>query len=311
MKAALATDFAPRAALRTASAALRHKTRRLALSVAARALPAATARLLARRYVTPSGQFTEACDAPRGWIFTEVQQAGQTLLRFAPTVPGTNSPRILIVPGLDGRLRQFMRLIRAFQDGGATVDVLVLPGHLDPTPEPCDLGRIVQAIRDLGQSTEVYDGLVAHCVGCNGTLLALDQVRLARRMVFVSAPLVLPNLVRFGGGQYGLRPPCLDHFVRRVSDLGDPLPLNTPWQPIAATQPAPLLVLHARHDGAVPVRDVSGITKAWPGARLCVLDHGDHNSVLSLHAVIDQVTDFLGLARTRDTGKFPAPREIR
>lgn len=294
---------------------LRQKTRRTALAAAARLVPWVTAAALARRFLTPKGHFTAGCDRPGGPAFDTLRRGRQTLLRFSPKPGRASGQRILIVAGLDGQLRQYQRLIGHLRDTGAVVDLLALPGHMDEAPGLCGFGAVVEAIGEVASETPPYDALIAHCLGCNGTLLALDQVLPARRLVFVSFPLDLANLVRVSGRQYGLRDRCLSHFVSRVSALGAPVPLDAPWRPIAARSPAPLLVVHARHDHAVPLSQVAGIGAAWPGAQLAVMDHGDHASVLSQHATINRISDFLQepAAQTADpalppqaTGKFSA-----
>lgn len=75
--------------------------RRRGLQTAARLLPAATARLLARRYVTPSGSFLAGPAAAGDRGFEMVTAGRQQLLRF-DTPAATR--RLLIVPGHDGHV---------------------------------------------------------------------------------------------------------------------------------------------------------------------------------------------------------------
>lgn len=52
-------------------------------------------------------------------------------------------------------------------------------------------------------------------------------------------------------------------------------------------------MIHARNDYAVPVSDVAGVPSLWPGARLTVLDQGDHNTLLGQRNTLDAITGFL------------------
>ena len=278
-------DWAP------ASRAGGHSLRRRCLSAAARLCPAATARLLARRYLTPSGSFIAGAETDPGFAIVPVGR--QVLLRFDGVARPAPARRLLIVPGHNGHVRQFGRLLRRLRETGASVDLLVLPGHLGPKPRLCSFGAIVGAVREVGAHDGPYDAVIAHCVGCNASLLAMEEVPLAKKLVFLSAPLTLPNLVRFAGRQYGLRRRCLARFVAQVSRLGAPYPIDIPWQPLAARRSEPLLVIHARNDYAVPVSDVAGIGATWPGARLALLDTGDHNTILGQRGAIDRILAFL------------------
>ncbi|MCJ7871134.1 alpha/beta hydrolase [Phaeobacter sp. J2-8] len=274
---------------------IKTRLRRHALDVMTKLSPRGTARMLARRHLTPSACFLADLDRYSPEDITQITVDGVTRLNF-PALAKDNSPsgkRILIVPGLDGHFRQFLRLIRRLQTAGVTVDLLVLPGHLGPQRDMCSMRDIAESIHSVTRSHGPYDGVIAHCVGCNGTLFALKHCDLSPKLAFVSTPVNLANLVRQGGRQYGLDGRCLDTFVAEVSRLGAPYAIETPWDHMTANRSEDLLVVHARQDWAVPFDDVTDIGDTWPGAKVQIYEHGEHNSILNVRSAITEITSFM------------------
>lgn len=269
--------------------------RRKTLHLAARLAPEMTARILARRYLSTPAHVDHAHIASRPDISFHAFEPDTAILRHAPRGEGNGATprRILVAPGHDGHYRQFSRLVRALQNRGAEVDVLIMPGHLEPPKTVCSLRDFTVVIREAAAQSGPYDGLIAHCVSCNGALLALAEGLSVPRMVFISTPVYLDKLVAFAGRQYGLTGHCLHRFVHHVSRLGDPYPLNAPWQPIAETRDEPLLLIHASDDWAAPAEDLKDMQGVWKNLSIQILDHGDHNTILNVTSAIRGAAEFM------------------
>ena len=276
--------------------------RRRLLEPAARMLPKPVAAILARRYLRPSADFLTGYDRYAPNNAQHLTEGGVTRIRFSPlrhaAIP--TSQRVLIAPGHDGQFRQFLRLSKRLADAGVEVDLLVLPGHSGPRLKKCSIREIVGALRTCVDRHGPYDALITHCVSSNAALFALEAGPLAPKVIFLSAPINLPALVRRGGAQYGLHGACLNQFVDAVSHLGQPWSLDRPWQPTVRDRSEELLVLHCRNDTSVPVEDAAAVSQVWPGARMDVLLHGDHNSILTLHEAIDRIVAFVVAPICRD-----------
>lgn len=269
--------------------------RRRLLRLASPVLSTPVAAVLARRYLRPSADFLAGFEHHVPKNAQRITKDGVTRIRFAASRDDRLEPpqRVLIAPGHDGQFRQFLRLARGLVDHGIEVDLLVLPGHTGTRLKLCSVGDIVEALRDCVDLAGPYDGLVTHCVSSNAALFASEAGPLAPKLVFLAAPIDLPALVRRGGLQYGLQDPCLARFVDAVSRLGRPWYLDRPWQATARKSSAELLVLHGRNDTAVPLEEAAAVTRVWPGARLAILPHGDHNSIVVQHEAIDRIAAFI------------------
>lgn len=271
--------------------ALLKSARHAVLLFAARLAPSITADLLARRYLKSGACVPPASREGRDAVSFVQAAPDVAVLRQRPH--GACRGRVLLVHGHDGNVRQFARLARALCKAGAEVDALILPGHLDAAREICSMASITRAIRHCAETLGPYDGMLGHCVSANGLLFALDEGVTSSRIVFVSAPIELPKLIRLGGTQYGVGGRCLDRFVQAVSRLGAPYPLDLPWRPMAARRGEKLLAVHARYDYAAPVTDLGALGEIWPDAQIEIFEQGDHNSILHMNAPIDAITAFL------------------
>ncbi|WP_167648678.1 alpha/beta hydrolase [Mameliella alba] len=272
---------------------LRARLRRTVLLSATILAPRLAADKLARRYLTSDQAVLDRL-AGRSHRF-EIVDLGQDcfVLRSRFRGNAADAPRVLIAPGHDGHIRQFTRVVRALQKRGATVDMLIYPGHGHAKRRVCSLGDIVDAICRATQSEGPYAGIVAHCVAANAMFHALERGISAPRMTLISVPLDLPGLIRLGGRQYGLSGRCLDQFVDRVSALGAPCPIDRPWLPVAETRDEDLLIVQSRNDYAAPVEKARPLAAAWPGAQMEEYDHGGHNGILNVTSAINRIAEFM------------------
>jgi pimeloyl-ACP methyl ester carboxylesterase len=62
---------------------------------------------------------------------------------------------------------------------------------------------------------------------------------------------------------------------------------------IARSLPQPVLIVHDRDDGDVPVADAQAIAAAWAGARLVVTQGLGHRGVLRSSEVVHHLLEFL------------------
>lgn len=272
---------------------LRARLRRTVLLSATVLAPRLTADKLARRYLT-SDQSVLDILAGRSHRF-DILDLGQDsfILRSRVRKAATDAPRVLIAPGHDGHIRQFTRVARALQKRGATVDMLIYPGHGHASRKICSLKDIVDAICRATESQGPYDGIAAHCVAANAMFHALERGLSSPRIALISVPLDLPGLIRLGGRQYGLSGRCLDQFVGRVSALGAPCTIDSPWQPVAETRDEDLLIVQSRNDYAAPVEKARPLADVWPGAQMEEFDHGGHNGILNVTSAINRIAEFL------------------
>ena len=273
--------LAPRGAL---------STRRRALHLAAALAPRLTGRLLARRYLSPASHLDTAHVARHGAELVPLG-AEAALLRHAALRGG--APRVLLVPGHDGHVRQFSRLVRDLRRAGAAVDLLILPGHLHPARTLCSLADIVPAIRLCLDEHGPYDAVGAHCVGARSLLFALGEGLACPRAALISTPVDLPALIRLGGTHYGLEGAALGQFEAGVARLCAPYDPGTDWRPPAMARRGETLVVHARHDYAAPVAGARALAEAMPGARLEVFEEGDHNTILNHAPASRMLAEFL------------------
>lgn len=272
--------------------------RRAVLMSAARVAPRLTADRLARRYLTPNQSVLDDLSTRRhGYEICDLGADTALLRTSAPAAP-SGAPRVLIVPGHDGHVRQFTRIVRALRKRGVAVDILVFPGHTHNARSVCSMQHMVTAVRRADAFNGHYDGIVAHCVASNAMLQVLEQGMSCPRLAMISTPLDLPALVRFGGQQYGLSGRCLDIFVDRVNAISAPCAIDKPWRPVVETTQGELLVVHARNDYAAPIEKTRPLAAAWPGAQLAEFDQGGHNEILNVTSAIDRIADFMAPAQS-------------
>ncbi|GGG82900.1 alpha/beta hydrolase [Salipiger pallidus] len=267
------------------------RKRRL-VQAGSRLMPSLMARILAWRYVCSTVSLDRSkVDARSDVAYVPLTDAYGLLRSSVPK--GAAQRRVLLLPGKDGDIRQMARMARALRRDGAEVDAMVLPGHLEKARTPCDFGTLTDAIGHAMDEGGPYDAVVAHCVSASPIPWLLAEGHSAPRVVMLSTPLDLRQLVYVGAQQFGITGACRDAFLYWVNRYGGRHDILRDWRPVARARTEPLLLLHARTDHAAPIADVEELARTWPGARLQVFETSDHNGILSNACAIAEVAAFV------------------
>lgn len=262
--------------------------------------PATAARLAERLFLTPPRPASES-----GALRAARAHAIPLGARRVQSWTWGDGPTVLLVHGWGGRGSQLTGLVEPLLARGFSVTTFDAPAHGDSDGRQVTLPEMVDALRAVAAAHAPIHGIVAHSVGAAVTARAVYEGLAAGALVFIApaAELVTPSLA-FGdalGLSRRVRELMRARIERRAGVSWDAFDVVR----LAASQTAPLLVIHDRGDGEVPWQHGVAIARAWPLAELLTTDALGHRRILRDPDVIAETASFLA----RTTSVWPIDRD--
>lgn len=205
---------------------------------------------------------------------------------------GKSNRKILLVHGWESRGTQLSGFVNSLLEEGFQVIALDGPAHghsEGKQANPEKFSRAVsQAYRELGP----FEGVVAHSMGGSALSLALADDIQCEKVVLISSPSSIVNVLQRFAGFIGLPKQTAQRFIEMVEgSVGRSAEkLNTALNLSRVSSEG--LIIHDRSDIEVPYEDALEISRYWPSAKLVTTDGYGHRAILRQPEVWQEVADF-------------------
>ncbi|UJR84689.1 alpha/beta hydrolase [Sandaracinus amylolyticus] len=268
------------------------KAARAALQVAAAASPDVAARLAERI-------FTTVRRAPRPARELEALARARHFLIPSEGAPlaawewGEAGPRVLLVHGWEGRGSQLAPIGERLAALGFRAVAFDAPAHGDTPGATCTFFDVANAIQHAARALGPLHAIVAHSMGGAALTWAVRSHGLAKRYVVIAPPADLRDFSRGFARMMGLSDDLRARMEQRIEERYDVSLEDVVTEKTAATQYAPLLVVHDLGDQEVPFDKGRRLADAWPGATLMRTEGLGHRRILREREVVRAVERFV------------------
>ncbi len=207
-------------------------------------------------------------------------------------------PTVLLVHGWSGNAGQMSRFIGPLVAAGFNAVAMDLPAHGQSGGQRTTLPEMAEAIPEVAEKVKPVTAVVAHSLGATAAALAHAQGLKLSKLALLAPPSHVPYYVKAFAHRLGLPDARAEGMLARLrARFGD-------LERFDLTQLAPGftasgLVLHAPGDREVPFAQGEAVARAWPGARLEVLQKPgsaggtQHHWPLRDDSVVRTVVSFL------------------
>src|SRR3989454_1470555 len=205
---------------------------------------------------------------------------------------GGDGPTVLLVHGWNGNAAQLAGLAPPLLRAGYYVAAPDLPAHGVSAGTHTNVRAMADALLRLGRRVGPVHAVIARSLGAAASVIALAEGLGARRAVLIAPPADLPRYARQFARAVGLSPRSTSGLVARLDvALGGRESFDL--LRLAPSQTARTLVLHDPADREVPLADAQALARAWPGARLEMLEGAGHTRALRHPDVISRAVGFV------------------
>jgi pimeloyl-ACP methyl ester carboxylesterase len=203
-----------------------------------------------------------------------------------------DGPTVLLVHGWNGNAAQLAGLVPPLLRAGCYVAAPDLPAHGASAGTHTNVREMADALLRLGRRVGPVHAVIAHSLGAAASVIALAEGLGARRAVLIAPPADLPRYARQFARAVGLSPSSASGLLARLdAALGGRESFDL--LRLAPSQTARTLVLHDPADREVPLADAQALARAWPGARLEMLEGAGHTRALRHPDVISRAVGFV------------------
>jgi len=203
-----------------------------------------------------------------------------------------DGPTVLLVHGWNGNAAQLAGLVPPLVRAGYYVAAADLPAHGASAGTHTNVREMADALLRLGRRVGPVHAVIAHSLGAAASVIALAEGLDAKRAVLIAPPTDLPRYAGQFGRAVGLSPRSVSGLLARLDvALGGRESFDL--LRLAPRQKARTLVLHDPADREVPLADAQALARAWPGARLEVLEGAGHTRALRHPEVISRAVRFV------------------
>lgn len=205
---------------------------------------------------------------------------------------GDGPSRVLLVHGWGGHAGHMTELVAPLLDAGHRVVAIEAHGHGSSGGRLSSLVHFSECIHAAARHFGAFDGLIAHSIGCAGSVLALRRGLAVKRAVFFAPQAQFYDYWQLFRDSMNMPDEVWQHMTDKSERW-----LNIRFADIhpAAHAPhmtTPLLVLHGTADRVSLPHNGEDLAKLWPYAQLRMLDTG-HLSILREPDAILAATGFI------------------
>lgn len=273
---------------------------RAALQVAGGTSVELAAKLAERMFTTPRraprpARELEALARARHFLIPSSAGEGAPLAAWEW---GEAGPRLLLVHGWEGRGAQLAPIGERLAALGFRAVAFDAPAHGDTPGTTCTFFDFARAIEDAGRALGPLHAIVAHSMGGASTVWAARSRGLAKRYAVVAPPADLRDFSRGFARMMELDDVVRVRMEQRLEERFRVSLDDVVVERSAASQYAPLLVVHDAGDREIPFDKGRRLAEAWPGATLLRTEGLGHHRVLRDPGVVRAIERFVAWGLT-------------
>jgi len=207
-----------------------------------------------------------------------------------------NGKQILLVHGWESRATQMYGLVKGLVIQGYTVFAVDMPGHGHSSGETSNAYLFSQTVKLAQQELGHFHAIIGHSMGAGATAIAVGKGVTADKLVLISGPSSIENVLRRFSGFVGLNKNTTDKFIDVIGQF-----VGVPASELDATKllqacDIPALLIHDEHDIEVPVSESRRLAPVFNQSELFVTKGLGHRKILKSDEVFAKISDFVNAA---------------
>jgi len=203
------------------------------------------------------------------------------------------SKQILLVHGWESRGTQLFGLIEGLVAKGYSVVAIDMPGHGHSKGDTSNAYLFSQTIALAQKILGHFHVIIGHSMGAGATSVAVGKGVSTDKMVLISGPSSIENVLRHFTQIVGLNNKTTDNFIAAISRL-----VGIPASDMDATQllqqcDVPTLLIHDDGDREVPYGESKRLSKIIKNSQFLTTQGLGHRKILKSDVVIKTINDFV------------------
>ncbi|WDE10520.1 alpha/beta fold hydrolase [Thalassomonas haliotis] len=206
--------------------------------------------------------------------------------------PGKN---LLLIHGWESRATQMYGLVPRLLALGYRVTAIDMPAHGQSQGDMANAEIFVQTLLLAQEKLGKFDAVIGHSMGAGAASLALSRGLETDKLVLVSGPSSIENVLRRFSKIVGLNRRATNKFIDFAAELVGVHPgeLDASKQNIG--NPTPTLIVHDIDDREVPISESRRLLPAFENAEFFETRGLGHRKILKSPQLTDKISQFLAM----------------
>jgi len=268
---------------------------RLKNKVMSRIIPSRTAKKALNKFVRPRRTELKNWENNAEVLGTRFSlDSSISAIRWTSQSNGLDKKKtLLLVHGWESRATQMYGLVPNLLALGYQVVGVDMPAHGHSLGEISHAEVFVQTVLLAQEKLGTFDVVIGHSMGAGASGLALSRGLITKKLVLISGPSSIENVLRNFSKFVGLSKLSTDKFVDHASELVGKNASEMDAINLKGNIDVPTLIIHDHHDVEVPISESKRMMPKFVNAELYVTQGLGHRKILKSVEVIDKISTFL------------------
>ncbi len=201
--------------------------------------------------------------------------------------------QILLVHGWESRATQMYGLVKGLVKQGFTVCAVDMPGHGHSFGDTSDAYLFSQTVKLAQQKLGHFHAIIGHSMGAGAAAIAVGQGVTCDKLVLISGPSSIENVLRRFSGFVGLNKKTSNKFIGFIEQhVGVPSTDLDASKLLQACE-IPTLLIHDENDIEMPISESKQLAAVFNQSELFVTKGLGHRKILKSADVLTKISDFV------------------
>ena len=270
-------------------------TYRFKNQIFSRIAPSRTAEKALHRFIRPRRFQPKAWEQEAESIGTRFQINNQiSAIQWQPkTSVAEENKSLLLVHGWESRATQMYGMVPSLLTLGYQVTAIDMPGHGHSAGDISHAEAFVQTVLLAQQKLGKFDAVIGHSMGAGASSIAISRGLDTDKLVLISGPSSVENVLRRFSGFVGLNRHATEKFLHHAGNLVGKQPKELDAINSSENVQVATLIIHDHQDREVPISESKRLLPTFENAEFYTTDGLGHRKILKSTQVMNKISDFL------------------
>jgi pimeloyl-ACP methyl ester carboxylesterase len=200
---------------------------------------------------------------------------------------------ILLVHGWESRATQMYGLVRGLVKQGYTVIAVDMPGHGHSFGETSNPYLFAQTVKLAQQELGHFQAIIGHSMGAGAAGIAVSNGVTTDKLVLISGPSSIENVLRRFSGFVGLNKNTTNKFIEFIGQYVGVPATELDTAKLLQKSDIQALLIHDESDIEVPVSESKRLEPVLKRVELFITKGLGHRKILKSDEVLTKINNFI------------------
>lgn len=207
----------------------------------------------------------------------------------------TNSENklVLLAHGWESRATQMYGFVPQLLQQGYHVVALDMPAHGHSKGNTADPLKFAETIMLAEEKLGKFEAIIGHSMGASAIGIAVNRGLRSNKVVLISGPSSIENVLRSFSKFVGLSSKSTDWFVYHVGEYAKVSASKMDSDLLQTKSNIPALIIHDKKDFEIPFSESKGALLLFNHSKLLATDGLGHRKILKSELVLNKIDLFL------------------